>query len=198
MKQLIGAALLALSLAFGTAHATDNPREVVEQASREMLSALQANQAALQQNPEQIYDLVQSILLPHFDFQRMSQWVMGQHWRQASTAQREEFIDRFRTLLVNTYGKALLDYSNETVIFHNAPAPSGDDVTVRSEVQQTTGSPIPINYRLHNRDGNWKVYDVSVEGVSLVTNYRSQIDSLVRQEGIDGMLRKLNADNLES
>jgi len=198
MKQLIGVVILALSLVLTTAHATDGPREVVERASREMLSALQANQATLEQNPEQIYDLVQSILLPHFDFRRMSQWVMGQHWRQASAAQREEFIDRFRTLLVNTYGKALLDYSNETVVFPDTPPPSGDDVTVRSEIQQSTGAPIPINYRLHNRDGNWKVYDVSVEGVSLVTNYRSQIDSLVRQEGIDGMLRKLNADNLES
>jgi phospholipid transport system substrate-binding protein len=198
MKRLLGVAMLALGLGLGGAHAANGPREVVQQASDEMLSALRANQASLEQNPEAIYELVWDILLPHFDFQRMSQWVMGPHWRQASPAQREEFVDRFRTLLVNTYGKALLDYSNEDVVFPDAPPPSGDDVTVRSEVTQTGSAPIPITYRLHNRDGNWKVYDVTVEGVSLVTNYRSQIDSLVRREGIEGMLQKLDANNLQS
>ena len=198
MRQWMAVAVLALGLGWGTAQAADNPREVVQQASREMLSALRANQATLEQNPEAIYELVRDILLPHFDFQRMSQWVMGTHWRQASPAQREEFVERFRTLLVNTYGKALLGYSNETVVFPETAPPSGDDVTIRSEVTQSGAAPIPITYRMHNRDGNWKVYDVTVEGVSLVTNYRSQINSLVRREGIDGMLQKLSAENLQS
>ncbi|MEZ5582446.1 MAG: ABC transporter substrate-binding protein [Candidatus Competibacteraceae bacterium] len=136
-----------------------------------MLDALRNNRDKLQKDPRQIYGLVNAIVLPHFDFTVMSRWVLGKYWRQATVAQRNLFVEEFRTLLVRTYSQALLEYSNETIKFLPMPQlpPDAKDVTVRSEFHPQTGAPIPVNYSLHLMDGAWKVYDVTVDGVSLVT-----------------------------
>ena len=197
MKQL-AAIFLASILAISQAWSADTQLalQLAQDTSDKMLQALSQKREQLQQDPSQIYDLVEGIVLPHFDFETIARWVLGKHWRQASQDQQQRFTQEFRTLLVRTYAKALLEYSNEEVRFLplNAPA-EADEVTVRSEIKPKSGPSIPINYSLHARDGVWKVFDVVIEGVSLVANYRGTIGDQVRKEGIDAVIQKLSERN---
>lgn len=197
MKRLSMALLLALALAAPTwAAPAASPQQVVQENAEQMLKALGENRQELNQNPNLIYGLVSDILLPHFDFEAMSRWVLGKYWRQADAAQRQQFVEQFRTLLVNTYSKALLEYSNEEFRVLSSPDnPGAEEATVRSEIVPKSGPSVPINYSMHVKDGAWKVYDVSIEGVSLVTNYRGTFADQIRKEGIDAMIRKLTERN---
>ena len=186
-------AVLSSSMVSATVPA---PQQVVEQTSAQMIQALHQNSAALRKDSSHIYELVEQIVLPHFDFQLMSRWVLGRAWQTATPEQRQQFAVEFRTLLVRTYAKALLEYADEEVrVLAQAPV-TGDETVVKTEVRPKTGRPIQINYSMHLGDNGWKVYDVSVEGVSLVTNYRSTFASQMRSNGLDVViadLRKRNA-----
>ncbi len=189
---------LILSLAATPARANDPDRalELVQDTAGRMLVELREHRTELEDDPGRIYDLVSEIVLPHFDFETIARWVMGRYWREATPEQRQRFTEEFRTLLVRTYARALLEYSGE--ILNYAPlqaAADADDVTVRSEVQRSSGPSIPINYRLHYRDDAWKVYDVNVDGVSLVTNYRSSLGSQINREGLDAVIGQLSERN---
>lgn len=198
IKKMLVVVLLAVLSMGGVwaAQSTEAAWQLVQKTSDEMLHALRQNRKELDNDSTKLYGLVDEIVLPHFDFRAMSAWVLGKYWRQATAEQRQRFTDEFRTLLVRTYAKSLLDYADENIEFLplNAPA-EADDVTVRSEVRQTTGQAIPINYSMHVKDDRWKVYDVSVDGVSLVTNYRSSFSSQIRKDGIDGLIQKLSERN---
>ena len=174
---------------------TQDALQLAENTSKQMLSALNQNRAQLQQEPQRIYELVENILLPHFDFETMARWVLGKYWRQASPEQQQQFTQEFRTLLVKTYAKALLEYSNEAINFLPLPATQADETTVRSEVQPRSGPPIPINYSMHVRGDTWKVFDVVIDGISLVTNYRSSLGGQIRSEGIDSVIKQLGERN---
>ena len=170
-----------------------SPQQVVQQTSEQMITSLKANKSALQRDSNKIYGLVNRILLPHFDFDLIARWALGKYWRQANPAQRERFTAEFRHLLVRTYAKVLLEYSDEKIHYPPSPAPAAgrDDATVRTEITPRTGAPIPVNYRMHRRADSWKVFDVTVDGVSLVTNYRGTFASQIRDKGIDGMIDSL-------
>lgn len=199
MIALLFALLLGLSET-GLAVAQSSPQAMVENTSQQMIQALHANQQALQADRSKIYGLVHQIVLPHFDFELMSQWVLGKHWRQATPEQRTQFTDEFRTLLVRSYGGALLEYADEKIIFPPAPAPTADsqETTVHSVVQVKNGDPININYSLRFRNGDWKVYDVTVNGVSLVINYRSTFANEIRDGGMDAVIGHLRERNAKS
>ncbi len=184
--------VVLVSLSEG-ARADLSPQQVVEKTSEQMIAALKANKSALQRDPGKIYGLVSRILLPHFDFDLIARWALGKYWRQANPAQRQRFTAEFRTLLVRTYAKVLLEYSDETIDFLSSPSPVAgrDDATVRTRIQPRTGAPIAVNYRMHRRTDSWKVFDIKVDGVSLVTNYRGTFASQVRDKGIDGMIDAL-------
>jgi phospholipid transport system substrate-binding protein len=192
---------LFLILTLGSTNAwgaSASPQDLVKSTSDQMIVALKKNRATLKQNPGKIYDLVHSIIIPNFDFDLMSRWVLGKNWKQASPQQQQRFIQEFRTFLVRTYAGALLEYTDEEIRF--LPTPSvgagADDVTVRSEVLLKAGTPIPVNYSLHlNKDKGWKVYDVSVDGISLVTNYRSTFATQVRDGGMDALINDLSTRN---
>ncbi len=195
IKRLIIVLLLALA-APAWAAPTTSPQQVVKDNAKQMLKALGENRQELDQNPNLIYGLVSDILLPHFDFETMSRWVLGKYWRQADAAQREQFVKEFRTLLVNTYSSALLEYSNEEFrILPSPDNPGAEEATVRSEIVPRSGPSVPINYSMHVKNNAWKVYDVSIEGVSLVTNYRGTFASQIRKEGIGAMIQKLTERN---
>jgi phospholipid transport system substrate-binding protein len=148
----------------------------------------------LQQNPDGIYDLVKEIITPHFDFIRISAWALGKHWRTASKEQKLRFITAFRTLLVQTYGVVLLDYTDQELRYLPLrDDPASGDVTVRTEVIQPNGEAVSINYRLYLKNGAWKVYDISVEGVSLVTNFRTSFATEIKQAGLDSLIQRLEA-----
>lgn len=194
-RWLVGMWLMAW-FAGGLAFAAQSPQELVKQTTDQMLSKLRDERQVIDQHPERIYDLVDQIVLPHFDFERMSQLVLGKYWRSASPEQRQRFVEQFRNLLVRTYAKSLSSYTDNKVNFlpfRGGPTPQ--DVTVRTEVEQPGGFPIPIDYSLYLKDDEWKVYDVVVDGVSLVTNYRTTFANQIRQESLDKLIASLASRN---
>ncbi len=190
--------MLAVLLAAAPALA-DKPEQalsLVQSTAAEMQTVLRANQVALRQNPNQLYDLISEIVLPHFDFPTIARWILGRHWSEATPEQRQRFTEEFRTLLVRTYGNALLEYAEENLTY--APLQAEEDaerVTVRSQLQPASGPAIPINYNLHRRNEVWQIYDVNVDGVSLVANYRSSIGSQIGREGLEAVIDQLSERN---
>ena len=189
----IGFLLLCLGVPVA-GQAASGPQELVKETTDQTLSRLQKDRAALQQNPDGIYDLVKEIITPHFDFIRISAWALGKYWRTASKEQKLRFITAFRTLLVQTYGVVLLDYTEQELRYLPLrDDPASGDVTVRTEVIQPNGEVVSINYRLYLNNGAWKVYDISVEGVSLVTNFRTSFATEIKQAGLDSLIQRLEA-----
>lgn len=198
LKSFFTAVALALILlSCPPVHAAEDARQLVIDTSTKVLERLRQDRDKLQANPDLIYPLVEDLVLPHFDFERMSIWVLGKNWRLANRQQQQQFTEQFRTLLVRTYAKALLEYTDQSINY--LPFHAEDDakrVTVRTEITQPGGVNIPINYSMFlNQDGKWKVYDISVDGVSLVTNYRSSFASEIRQGGIEKLLARLGEMN---
>jgi phospholipid transport system substrate-binding protein len=171
--------------------AAEEAQQLVVDTSTRVLERLKQDRKKLLAKPELIYPLVEDLVLPHFDFERMSIWVLGKNWHKADRQQQQQFVEQFRTLLVRTYAKALLEYTDQKLNYLPFHAEAdAKRVTVRTEVAQPGGVNIPINYSMFLND-HWKVYDISVDGVSLVTNYRSTFASEIRQGGIDKLLARL-------
>jgi len=175
---------------------TDDPQALVKVTTEKMFAKLKAEKQKLDKNPALVYGLVSDIVLPHFDFISMSKWVLGKNWRSASRAQKIGFIKAFRELMVRTYSVALLEYTDSKITYK----PLRDDVskgnvTVKTQVETGKGEPVAINYSLHKKKKGWKVYDVSVEGVSLIANYRTTFASEVKQKGLDALIARLQKHN---
>lgn len=188
--------LSLMLLSAGVASAVENPQALVRETGDRVLAEVSGRQAELEANPKLIYPLVQSTILPHFDFRAMSQSALGRFWRQASDAQKEQVTHEFRELLVRTYATALLGYSGQKIEYLPVQlAADADNVTIPTRIAAAGAPPIPINYRLKLNDSRWMVYDVVIDGVSLITNYRSQFTSLVRRGGIDGLITALADKN---
>jgi phospholipid transport system substrate-binding protein len=186
--------LIGLTSAWGKI--SSSPQDLIKETSQRMIEALNKNREVLNKDPSKIYDLVNEIILPNFNFELMSRWVLGKHWRQATPDQRTRFTEEFRTLLVRTYAGALLEYSNEEIRYlPMPPVNNAEDVTVRTEFLPKNRIAIPIDYRMHFLNGAWKVYDVTVDGVSLVTNYRGSFASQIREGGIESVINDLKKRN---
>lgn len=200
MKRIIAFGLLLLTLSSGVLQAAVKPpQDVVQDTTTQMINALRQNRAMLERNPSRIYGLVNQIVLPNFDFDLMSRWVLGRSWRQATPDQRSRFTNEFRTLLVNTYAKALLEYSDADVrVLPQSSAGSNDDVTVKTEVPVKNSRSAQINYSMHLESNGWKVYDVTVDGVSLVTSYRDTFTSQIRSGGMDALIADLQRRNAQN
>ncbi|MFP5505123.1 MAG: phospholipid-binding protein MlaC [Gammaproteobacteria bacterium] len=175
------------------------PRELVRQASAQVLDALANEGDALSADPPRLYALVDTVLLQHMDFERMSRWVLGKHWRSATPEQRQRFVQEFRGLLVRTYATALAGYSGQRVEFiAERPGASPEEVVVRTEIHQAGSPPIPVNFSLYRRDGTWKAYDVQIDGISLVANYRTSFAAEVRNGGMEELIQSLAARNRQA
>lgn len=194
---MLAALMLAFSPLKASAEAMSEPQALVKKASDDMLKALKDNEAELQEKPEKIYELVEAILMPHFDFEKMSKLALGKNWRSADADQRERFIEEFRLLLIRTYSTAMLEYTDEEIKM----LPFRDDlsrkrVTVPMEVVQKGGPSIGMSLSLYqNKQDAWKVYDVKIDGISLVTNYRSSFANEIRSGGIDQLIKNLAERN---
>jgi phospholipid transport system substrate-binding protein len=172
-----------------------SPQELVRETSSRMLTALRDERDVIKQDSGRLYELVSTIVLPYFDFERMSMWVLGRNWRDASPQQRERFVEQFRILLVRTYGSALSEYADEKIVYLPFVDTSKEGrVTVRTEIEQA-GSVIPISYSMYSSNAGWKVYDVVISGVSLVTNYRSTFGTIIREKGMDNLIQQLSERN---
>ena len=173
-----------------------SPQDMVRDTSSRMLVAMNTEQDLIERDAAHLYALVEEIVLPYFDFRRMSQWVLGKNWRKATAAQREQFVEQFRILLVRTYGTALLEYADEEIVYlPYVEEQNAARVTVRTEIDQPGVGVIPIYYSMYQSDDGWKVYDISISGVSLVTNYRSTYGSIIRKDGIDHLINRLAEHN---
>ena len=192
---LLMAAFLALCANRLPAH-DNSPLELVRDTSSRMLIALQDQSAVIASDPAALDRLVADIVLPYFDFRRMSQWALGKYWRTATAQQRESFVMQFRALLVRTYGRALSDYAGEKVIyFPVGDEPGADKATVRTEIELSDNSSVPVAYSMYLGVDGWKVYDVAFNGASLVTNYRSSFGRIIRAEGMDSLIRQMQRRN---
>ena len=182
---------------------TESPRALLETTSQKMFDAINANRERIKQDPSVTQELIEEILLPHIDFIAASKWVLGTHWDSASKEQKIGFIKAFRTLLLRFYSSALTEYlvNNDEKLdasmmtFQEPGKPSNGQITVRSEVHPKSGKAVPINYQLHETRKGWKVYDVSVEGVSVITTYKTSFASEIQQDGLDALIVSLNERN---
>ena len=195
MKLLLG--LLAACLFSAAVAASDlAPDVLVRNVTNEVLDTVRQDKDLQNGNSKKTLDLVESKVLPHFNFQRMTQLAMGREGRQATPEQLKVLTDEFRTLLVRTYSKALTEYRNQEISFKPLKWTAADtDVRVRTEVKQSGGKPIALDYFLEKSPAGWKVYDVEVAGASLVTNYRSSFGQEIQKNGVDGLIRSLQAKN---
>ncbi len=191
---LAGAGLL---LPLGTWAQETAPDVLVKNVTTEVLDIIRTDKDIKAGNTQRVIALIEKKVLPHFNFQRMTALAVGKDWRQASPAQQKALTDEFRDLLVRTYSNALTAYKNETVDFRPFKMRAGEtDVTVRTQIHQPGArQPITLDYSLEKNGNGWKVYDVVVAGVSLVTNYRSSFATEIRSNGIDGLIKTLKAKN---
>jgi len=190
--------LLSL-LAFGTAaigDSVEDPLKFVKSTADQVLVEVSSRKDELSADPGKIYELVDQVILPRFDFIRMSQLVLGKYWRRATPEQKQAFVREFRELLIRTYATALLNYSGQDIVY--LPVRAGKDVrkvTVNTQVREVGAPAIPVDYRLRRSDDGWKVYDVSIDNISLVSNYRSSFASQIRRYKLDGLIAKLQKLN---
>lgn len=195
------ASMGSLALALGLMHgaiAAQGAQETVQRAADQVLSKVKAERDLLRADPTQLQALVNDVLIPHFDFRRISQWVLGRYWPEATDEQRIRFAEEFRNLLVRTYATALLEYSDQEIRYLPVQADEGaSNVIVRTEIQQPGGPVMPVNYRMHRRDDGWKVFDVAIDNVSLVSTYRASFAAEIRRDGLDGLIQNLAARNRE-
>lgn len=172
------------------------PDAVVRKTTEDIIASLKKNKATYARDMSKLYAMVDERVLPLFDFERMSQWVLGRYWRQASEDQRSRFVQEFRTLLVRTYATALLNYTDQKVVIQPTQKKNEREAVVKTEVQQGSGAPaVPIQYSFYKSASDWKVFDVTIDGVSLVANYRGTYASKVKQQGIDGLIASIAASN---
>lgn len=199
--RLIGKWLLAaVFLAGGSALAAEvAPDVMVKETAQDVLAIIKKDRDIQNGNQKRINELVEAKVLPHFDFKHMTQLAVGKDWRQATPAQREALIQEFRTLLVRTYSSSLSAYKNQVIDYKPLRMQVGEtDVVVKTVVNQPGGQPIPIDYSLQKTADGWKVYDVVVDNISLVTNYRGSFASEIRKSGLDGLIKTLVEKNRSS
>lgn len=165
---------------------------MVKETTERMLSALTQQRSEIERNPARIYELVNKILVPRFDFEEFTREAVGEYWPKASESQKRALIRGFREMLIRTYAKALLNYSGQEIRYLSEN-PGRSTTVVSARVREPGAKdPILIKYKLHKRGGSWKVYDVIIDGISLVLNYRGNFESQIGRQGIDETIRILN------
>ncbi len=197
MKTLLG--LLTTFFITCTAAASDAkiaPDVLVKNVTHEVLDTVRQDKDIRNGNSKKVLELVETKILPHFNFTRMTQLALGRDARQVQPEQMKVLVDEFRTLLVRTYSKALTEYRDQEIVFKPFKmAPTDTDVRVRTEVKQSGGKPVSIDYYLEKGDHGWKVYDIEVAGASLVTNYRSTFAQEIQKSGVAGLIKSLQEKN---
>jgi phospholipid transport system substrate-binding protein len=191
------------------AQASQQPHQMLEGLTEELFDVLEAEQGAIELKHERLFELVEQVLLPHVDLAVMSRYVLGKHWRTASPDQRQQFSNEFKNLMVRFYISALLDdpeelkelLGNRATLISYLPVETDDSTRksrVRAEVHLPNGGPdVPVSFSLFRKEGKWMMYDVNVDGISLVSNYRSSFSTEMRRDGIDKLIERLATRNEE-
>ena len=194
IRNMLFATLVVMS--FASQANTLAPDELIKETSQQVLKALEDQQEQLKKDPHKVYTLVDEIILPHIDFEKMARLVLGKNWRKASPEQQQAFTTQFRQLLVRTYSTSLSDYTGEKVTYLPFRMEQGaTDVTIKTIIDQKTNVPVHVDYDLSLNSNEWKVYDIKINGLSLVTNNRSAFSKEIRTTGIDGLIKRLKDKN---
>jgi phospholipid transport system substrate-binding protein len=194
MKKLI--ALLFAGFVASAAFAQEAPDAMVQRVTDDVLEIIRKDKDIQNGDTHKVIELVDKKVLPNFNFTHMTSLALGKDWRKASPQQQQQLTAEFKTLLVRTYANALTGYKNQKVVYKPFKMAATDtDVLIRTEVQQPGSKPVQLDYSLEKLESGWKVYDVVVAGISLVSNYRDQFAQEVRNGGIDGLIASVAAKN---
>lgn len=186
---LIATSMLCFSVG---AFAVETPDELVKRTAEDVLSVVKNDKDIQAGNQQKIFALAEEKILPNFNFDRVSRLVLGKNWTKATPDQKTAFQAEFRTLLLRTYATALSKYKNQVIEYKPLRLENGaSNATVKTLILQPGGQPIAVDYALEKQADDWKVYDIVIEGVSLVTNYRGQFTQEIRQNGLDSLIKKL-------
>jgi phospholipid transport system substrate-binding protein len=192
MKKITMTILLLLA---GIASAAAEPNEVIQSAADELAAELDGKKEALTQDREALYALIDGILLPRFDRRYAAQLVLGRHWRNASDEQRTRFIDAFYNSLLRRYADGVLEYDQDRVeILPFRGDLTKQRTTVKTMVTLDDGTEVPVNYGMVNRDGNWLMFDVTIEGISYVRNYRTELNAEIQATSLDAVIARLESE----
>jgi phospholipid transport system substrate-binding protein len=194
---LVSASLLVSSLLASAATNADvAPDVLVKQTAEEVLTIIKNDKEIQAGNQQQLFAVVEAKILPYFDFDRVCRMVLGKNWKTATLEQQVSFQKEFRSLLLRTYATALGKYKNQVIEYKPLHMePDGKSASVKTQIIQAGGPPVAVDYSLVKSDAGWKVYDIVIESVSLVTNYRSQFGNEIRQNGLDSLNKKLADKN---
>jgi phospholipid transport system substrate-binding protein len=174
------------------------PRELIETSAQKMLDALEANRAEYRKNPKKVEQLVDEVLLPHFDTQYAARLVLGKHWRTATPEQRQKFVDAFYHSLLENYASALIEFTaDKMVVLPFKGDENADRATVRTEVKRSDGTRVPVNYSMRKTEQGWKAWDVTIEGISYVKNFRDDFGAEIDQKGLDAVIRRLETEGVK-
>lgn len=188
----------AAAAASAPATAVTNPQDLMTDIANRMLKALDDNRPAIRKDPAKVYPIVDQILLPNFDTDYAAQLVLAQHWRTATPEQRRKFVNALYTALLKTYGGALTDFTADRLkLLPFRGDPAATQATVRTEVTRSNGQVVPVDYRLRKTADGWKAFDVVIEGISYVRNYRNDLGSEVAKKGLDAVIERLEKDGLQ-
>lgn len=172
------------------------PNELIRTTAQDVLAIVKQDKDIQAGNQKKILDLVDAKVLPHFDFTRMTQLAVGKHWRAATTEQKQALVTEFRNMLVRTYTKAFTVYRDQTVEMKPFKMAADEtEVTVKTVINKPGAPPVPVDYEMKKTADGWKAFDVSIEGVSMVTSYRGTFGTQIEQNGIDGLIRMLSDKN---
>jgi len=187
---------VGLMVGSGAAVAEVSADDLVKQTAEDVLSTIKNDKDIQAGNQQKIFALAEEKILPNFDFDRVCRMVLGKNWKSASPEQQAVFQKEFRSLLLRTYATALGKYKNQVIEYKPLRAePGAKNVSVKTQILQPGGQPITVDYSLVKVDSGWKVYDIVIESVSLVTNYRSQFSNEIRTNGLDSLNKKLAEKN---
>ena len=194
MKEVIAILFLGISV---LAHAQElGPEDLVKRVTQEVLDAVKGDAQLAAGDRQKMLKLAEDKVLPHIDFGEAARLALGRSWARATPEQRKQVVAEFRAMLVRTYASAIDAYRGQTL--HVLPVrmkPADTDVTVRNRYVRPGATPVMIEYQMHKTAQGWKIYDIVVEGVSLVITYRSEFDAVVKQDGIEGLIRRLAEKN---
>jgi phospholipid transport system substrate-binding protein len=170
------------------------PAQLVQTTAAAILKELDAHRAEYRKDPAKVHQLVDQVLLPHFDTEYSARWVLGRHWSAATPAQRTRFIAAFYKSLLDNYGDALVDFTGDKLkVLPYTGDPAAQNATVRTQIRKDDGSEVAVNYTLRHTDTGWKAWDLAVEGVSYVKSFRDDFSAQIDQQGLDAVIAKLEA-----
>lgn len=189
--------LMVLALWAGHLSAAQPPDEVVGQTIRQILQVIDRNRESLKRDPKRLSELIERVALPHFDLDSVARAIVGRSWRSATPDQRKGFLKAFQTLIIQNYANNLIGYSDNDVKIASPGGltPGQRSVMVRSLVRRKGKPPVTIDYRMHLKGGAWKVYDVVIDGISLVITYRNTFSRKIRTQGLDALIKELSEHN---